>query len=91
MDAGAFENTGTHEFACPSEGFGSDWVLVLDDAARDFPKPAVTSRTSATGPSAHGSYSEAKRTRSLTDGCEYSQNSMNGLGDGSASPISPMI
>jgi hypothetical protein len=49
-DAGAFDNTGTHEFACPSEGFGSDWVLVLDDAARDFPKPAVTSRTLATGP-----------------------------------------
>jgi hypothetical protein len=42
-------------------------------------------------PCPHGSYSAAKRTLSLTDGCEYSQNSMNGLGDGSASPISPMI
>ena len=21
---------GQHEFTCPSEGFGSDWVLVLD-------------------------------------------------------------
>ena len=43
-----------HEFACPSEGFGSDWVLVLDDAARDFPAPGVTSRTSATRPSPTG-------------------------------------
>jgi hypothetical protein len=30
-EAGVFENAGTREFACPSEGFGSDWVLVLDD------------------------------------------------------------
>jgi hypothetical protein len=36
---GAFENTGSREFACPSEGFGSDWVLVLDDAAKNFPDP----------------------------------------------------
>ena len=27
------------EFTCPSEGFGSDWVLILDDAARNFPPP----------------------------------------------------
>jgi hypothetical protein len=31
---GTFENRGTREFVPPSEGFGSDWVLVLDDAAR---------------------------------------------------------
>jgi hypothetical protein len=29
-----FENTGTREFTCPSEGFGSDWVLTLDDASK---------------------------------------------------------
>ena len=34
--AGTFANTGEREFAPPSEGFGSDWVLVLDDAARGF-------------------------------------------------------
>ena len=34
-----FENTGTREFVCPSEGFGSDWVLVLDDAAIAPPLP----------------------------------------------------
>lgn len=38
-DAGTFENTGTREFTCPSEGFGSDWVLVLDDAAIAPPLP----------------------------------------------------
>lgn len=34
------EAKGAHEFKCPSEGFGSDWVLVLDDAARSFPAVA---------------------------------------------------
>jgi hypothetical protein len=28
--AGELDNAGTREFTCPSEGFGSDWVLVLD-------------------------------------------------------------
>ena len=32
-------NTGTREFVCPSEGFGSDWVLVLDDASKGFGRP----------------------------------------------------
>jgi len=27
------------EFTPPSEGFSSDWVLVLDDAAKEFPAP----------------------------------------------------
>ena len=30
----SFPNTGEREFVCPSEGFGSDWVLVLDDSRR---------------------------------------------------------
>lgn len=36
---GDFENWGTREFAPPSEGFGSDWVLVLDDASKGFGTP----------------------------------------------------
>ncbi|HBY63431.1 MAG TPA: hypothetical protein DEH78_26705, partial [Solibacterales bacterium] len=32
-------NQGTREFTCPSEGFGADWVLVLDDAAKNFGPP----------------------------------------------------
>lgn len=36
-----FDNTGTREFQCPAEGFGSDWVLVLDDAAKNFPVPGA--------------------------------------------------
>jgi hypothetical protein len=33
-------NRGTHTFRPPSVGFGSDWVLILDDAARRFPLPS---------------------------------------------------
>jgi hypothetical protein len=40
-DAGTFDNRGVHEFTCPSEGFGSDWVLVLDDVSKQFPKPGT--------------------------------------------------
>jgi hypothetical protein len=29
-----FANSGEREFVCPSEGFGSDWVLVLDGAGK---------------------------------------------------------
>lgn len=41
---GAIPNKGTKEFAPPSEGFGSDWVLVLDDAAKTFGTPGVLAR-----------------------------------------------
>jgi hypothetical protein len=37
--AGLHDNRGAREFRCPSEGFGSDWVLILDDAAKNFPVP----------------------------------------------------
>ena len=37
-------NTGTREFFCPSEGFGSDWVLVLDDASKNFGPPGREAR-----------------------------------------------
>jgi hypothetical protein len=40
MDAGEFENKDTHEFTPPSEGFGSDWVLIMDDAAKGYKPPA---------------------------------------------------
>jgi hypothetical protein len=36
---GEFPNTGIHEFTPPSSGPENDWVLVLDDAAKDFPVP----------------------------------------------------
>ncbi|MBS1855683.1 MAG: glycoside hydrolase family 140 protein [Acidobacteria bacterium] len=51
-EAGAWENRGAREFVCPSEGFGSDWVLVLDDAARGFGAPGrYPSLSGASGPS----------------------------------------
>lgn len=37
--AGDFDNHADREFVPPSEGFGSDWVLVLDDASRSYPAP----------------------------------------------------
>jgi hypothetical protein len=46
-DAGTFDNTGTREFVCPSEGFGSDWVLVLDDQSKNFPAPGAAARPAA--------------------------------------------
>jgi hypothetical protein len=39
-----FENSGVREFRCPSEGFGSDWVLVLDDASKSFGTPGVPAK-----------------------------------------------
>ncbi len=36
-----FDNRGTHEFQPPSQGFGSDWVLVLDDAGKPFRAPGA--------------------------------------------------
>ncbi len=37
--AGDFQNRGTHDFGAPSEGFGSDWVLILDDASKGYKAP----------------------------------------------------
>jgi hypothetical protein len=37
--AGTFNGGRPLEFRCPSEGFGADWVLVLDDASKNFPPP----------------------------------------------------
>lgn len=41
---GDFDNSQTHEFTPPSEGFGSDWVLVLDDASKSFTAPGTPLR-----------------------------------------------
>lgn len=41
-EIGIFDNTGTREFVPQYEGFGSDWVLVLDDVAKGFSSPGAT-------------------------------------------------
>lgn len=41
-DAGQLENKGTHTFVAPSEGFGSDWVLIVDDSSKGFKPPTRT-------------------------------------------------
>lgn len=38
---GEFPSTGTKEFAPPDYGEALDWVLVLDDAARNYPAPGT--------------------------------------------------
>ena len=36
-EIGDYAKTGTHEFVAPSQGARSDWVLVVDDAAKNYP------------------------------------------------------
>jgi hypothetical protein len=36
-DAGEHANTGVREFAAPTQGAQSDWLLVLDDATKGYP------------------------------------------------------
>ncbi|MGB9610794.1 MAG: putative collagen-binding domain-containing protein, partial [Bryobacteraceae bacterium] len=42
--AGELDTSQPLTMKCPSEGFGSDWVLVLDDASRRFPPPGAPLR-----------------------------------------------
>jgi hypothetical protein len=42
-EIGEYANKGTREFTCPSQGDQSDWVLVLDDAAKNYPTELKTS------------------------------------------------
>jgi len=41
MEIDTFDNRGAREFFPPSQGFGSDWVLVLDDASKKFGPPGA--------------------------------------------------
>jgi len=38
-DAGRFKNKGQQKLKAPSAGYGQDWVLILDDATKDYKKP----------------------------------------------------
>jgi hypothetical protein len=38
---GSFNNSGTQTFTPPSSGFDQDWVLVLDDAGKNYGLPGV--------------------------------------------------
>ena len=39
-----FDNQGTQAFVAPSEGFGSDWVLIVDDASKSYRPPVRKAR-----------------------------------------------
>ena len=41
---GTFPREGKKEFTPPSSGRGNDWVLVLDDEAKNFPAPGAAGR-----------------------------------------------
>jgi len=41
-EIGTLANTQTHEFTPPAQGLGRDWVLILDDASKNFKKPKRT-------------------------------------------------
>jgi hypothetical protein len=41
---GTFSNTNEREFTPPSKGEMIDWVLVLDDASKNYPTPGVRAR-----------------------------------------------
>jgi hypothetical protein len=41
VSIGIFDNKGEKEMAPHSEGRGSDWVLVIDDASKNYPDPRV--------------------------------------------------
>lgn len=34
-----FKNSSSREFTPPSEGYGNDWVLIIDDASKNYPNP----------------------------------------------------
>jgi hypothetical protein len=39
--AGSFDNKGTQSFTAPSAGQGQDWVLILDDASKNYSYPTT--------------------------------------------------
>ena len=41
LSLGTFDNTGSKAIAPHSEGRGSDWVVIIDDASKNYPNPEV--------------------------------------------------
>ena len=41
---GEFEAKGDHKFNTPDPGEASDWILVLDDASKNYPPPRESPR-----------------------------------------------
>ncbi len=42
--AGTFANNGEREFLSPEPGEATDWVLVLDDVAKNYPVPGARAK-----------------------------------------------
>lgn len=77
--AGSFAKVGTRAFSPPSNGYGNDWVLVLDDAARGYPQPGgagnATPTCQLTAP-ANGATFSAPATITLTASASDSNGSV---------------
>ena len=43
-EIGTFERTEKKEFTPPSSGKGKDWVLVVEDVGKQYPKPGVENK-----------------------------------------------
>ena len=48
--AGKFQNSGTRTFLSPTPGENLDWILVLDDAAKQFSPPGQSGQPPASKP-----------------------------------------
>jgi hypothetical protein len=51
-EIGTFDNKGEREFTPPDPGEMADWVLVLDDAAKNYPAPGTRKSTARRGSAA---------------------------------------
>jgi predicted esterase len=60
--AGQYTRSGTQGFTPPSSGYGKDWILVLDDAARGYNAPGLVSVGADLTGSVEGSVSDATGT-----------------------------
>ncbi|HEY7119341.1 MAG TPA: DUF4038 domain-containing protein [Tepidisphaeraceae bacterium] len=66
-DAGTYSNTGTQTFMPPTSGYGNDWVLVIDDASKNYAMPGlvpppVGNPDPRTGGSVTGSVTDGVKT-----------------------------
>ena len=75
--AGRFNSKGKRDFIPPSSGRGNDWVLVLDDSARNYPAPGPVVKAPK-GNQAPAPAFAAAAPIALADGALYKAFNLNG-------------
>ena len=74
---GQFPASGTHTFTPLTNGYGQDWVLVLDDISNGYPVPQVAARPGLAGtPFAASSAAAAGRPKVAVVATFRKQNSL---------------